>query len=392
MSEKKMSGIRAKIDYILKHNSIAYKSYRLIISNLMKFWGVFLPINKKIIVFTAHSRKYNDSPRVIYEHMIKQHRFKDFIYVWGVEDPENTSIPGPAIVIKTDTFRYFKYTLKARYWITCVNIERGLRYKKKGCTYLNTWHGVALKSIDAVDARDNDDFSYVDFMCYESDYQKRVLKRSFNAKEEHLIATGLPRNDELYHIDDAEVLEIKRELGLPLDKKVILYAPTWRDSKDGGNSYSINPPINIKRWESILKDNYVLLVRTHAYTNKLLGIQFNDFVRDVADYPSINKLFKISDILISDYSACIADYSILERPIICFAYDYDYYCTTRGVNIDFTKEMPSGVMRTEEEVINHIQGMDFEHESLRTRAFKMKYTGIGGHATEICIEKLFGNI
>lgn len=390
MAEKKISGLRARIDYILKHNRIAYQCYKVVMSNVFKIWGLFIPINPKLIVFSGHSRRYNDSPRAIYEKLIRQDRFKDYEFVWAVEDPINTIIPGAAKVIKTDTLSYFKYTLKARYWITCVNIERGLKYKKKGCTYLNTWHGVALKSIDTVDARGNDDFSHVDFMCYESDYQKNVLMKSFNVRNDHLVPSGLPRNDELYNITADEVDDIKKELGLTNDKQIILYAPTWRDSNDGGNSYAIAPPLDIKKWENTLSDRYILLVRIHAYTNRLLGIQFNDFVRDVSEYPSINKLFKISDILISDYSACIADYSILERPIICFAYDYEHYCNTRGVNIDFEKEMPSGVMRSEDQVIDHLLNMDYSKESLNSRKFKMKYTGIGGNATNICIEKLFG--
>ena len=390
MVENKMKGLRARIDYLLKHNAFAYKAYQVIMSNVMKLWGLFLTIDPKLIVFSAHTRRYNDSPKAIYEYMIMHDKYKDYKFVWAVEDPVNAVIPGPAIKVKSDTLRYFKLTLKARYWITCVNIERGLIYKKKGCTYLNTWHGVALKSIDVVDVRGNDDFSYVDYMCYESEYQKNVLKRSFNAQDEHLIPTGLPRNDELYSVDSDEILGTKKELGLPLDKKVILYAPTWRDSVDGGETYSIRPPMNLELWEEALKEEYVILFRIHAYTNKLMGITFNNFIHDVSEYPSINRLFKISDVLISDYSASIADYSILERPIICFAYDYEQYCANRGVNIDFEKEMPNGVMRTEDEVLNHLRHLDVKADSEKSRQFKMKYTGIGGHATERCVELLFG--
>ena len=119
-------------------------------------------------------------------------------------------------------------------------------------------------------------------------------------------------------------------------------------------------------------------------------MNFNSFVRNFIDYPIVNDLFKISDILISDYSSCLTDFSILERPIICFGYDYEAYCAYPGLNIDFEKELPSGVLRTEEEVVNHILTMDYDKECLKTREFKNKYTNIGGHATEICVEKMFG--
>ena len=87
----------------------------------------------------------------------------------------------------------------------------------------------------------------------------------------------------------------------------------------------------------------------------------------------------------------IADYSILERPVICFAYDYEDYKSTRGLYIDFEKEMPNGILDTEDKVINHIKTMDYKNECNKTRdMIKNKFTYLGGHATEMCVEKMFG--
>lgn len=221
---------------------------------------------------------------------------------------------------------------------------------------MNTWHGVAFNCIgNAAGGRKDYDFSHINLFCYESDYQKKIFMRDMRVREDALIPTGLPRNDTLYNVSNDEIKSIKMKLGIPQDKKVILYAPTWRDSKDQGATYSIKPPMNMFLWEKQLKDEYVLLLRTHAYTNNLLGITFNDFIRDFSTYPSINDLFKVSDILISDYSACIADYSILEKPLICFAYDYESYGTQRGLYIDFNQIMPNGVMKDEMQILNHIK-------------------------------------
>ena len=188
-----------------------------------------------------------------------------------------------------------------------------------------------------------------------------------------------------------DVVAKRKALGLPLNKKVILYAPTWRDSDDYGKTYSLNPPIHINKWEKQLGKEYVMLFRVHHYTTQLLGIEFNDFARDFSSYPVINDLFIASDLLISDYSSCITDFSILERPVICFAYDYQSYAKRRRLNIDFEKEMPSGIMQTEDKVINHILSMDYQEECRKTRdMIKNKYTYIGGHATEICVDAVFG--
>ena len=149
--------------------------------------------------------------------------------------------------------------------------------------------------------------------------------------------------------------------------------------------------MDAKKWEEALKDNYVVLFRMHAYTNKLLGMDFNDTLRDYSSYPAVNDLFKVSDILISDYSASMADYSILERPVLCFTYDYEEYKNERGLYVDYTREMPSGILQTEDEVLNYIKTMDYKSECEKTRVMiKNKMIQFGGRATETCLEKLFG--
>ena len=386
-----MQGFRAKIDYELKHHSWIFKIFRFFASVLMRTWGLFVKTDDKMVLFSALGRRYNDSPRAIYEYMIRQPRFRDYKLVWALEDL-GVEIPGHPLRVKADTIAYFRTSLKARYWITSVNIERSMRYKKKNCIYLNTWHGVSLNAVgNGVPGRTDFDFSHLNFFCYESDWNKRLLMQSFKVPEHLMLASGLPRNDVLYHVTESLVKELKQKIRLPLDKKIILYAPTWRDSDDQGKTYSLKPPIHLDKWERQLKEGYVLLFRTHHYTTRLLGVQFNDFVRDFSSYPNINDLFIVSDLLISDYSSCITDYSILERPVVCFGYDYDTYSKQRGLNIDFSKEMPAGIQKTEDEVLEHILTMNVDEECRKTREMlKNKFTYIGGHATEICVNAVFG--
>lgn len=385
-----MNGLRARVDYVLKHNIFINKSFKFLASTGVKALGLFTPMDDKSVIFSAHSRKYNDSPRAIYEYMITRPEFKDYTFYWALDDV-NVDIPGPAIKIIPDTPEYFRTALKCKYWITCVNIERSLRFKRKNCVYLNTWHGIPIKTVgNGAEGRNDYDFSYIDYFCISGDYEISIYEKSFNIPASHMIKTGMPRNDVLYNTTDDEVREIKERIGLPLDKKLLLYAPTWRDSKDGGKSYSIKPPMDLKKWEERLGKDYILLFRIHPYTNKLLGVQYDDFVRDFTSYPNINDLMKIADILISDYSATIFDYSILERPIISFAYDCDEYERERGFAMNIREEMPGGISETEDEVIDRILTMDYKKEISAVRAFKNKYLTYGGEATVKCLEKVFG--
>lgn len=392
MAEKQMHGFRARLDYVLKHNYFVNRVFNYSVSTFLKTLGVFTPMDDKMVIFSGHTRKYNDSPRTLYEYMLAHpEKYGKYKCVWALEDPEHVDVPGNPIKVKSDTLDYFKYTLKAKYWVTCVNIERSLHYKKKGCRYLNTWHGTPFKHVgNDVGVRKDYDFSSMDYFCYASKFEKEIYKRAFRTREDAMIPTGLPRNDELYCVTPEEIISIKERLGLPLDKKIILYAPTWRESTDNGKTCTIKPPIDAKKWEMELKDDYIVLFRMHAYTNKLLGLEFNDTLRNYSSYPNVNDLFKVADILISDYSASMADYAILERPILCFTYDYEQYKNERGLYVDYATEMPSGILKTEDEVLNHIKSMNYDSECEKTRVMiKEKMIHLGGHATEMCLEKLF---
>lgn len=211
-----------------------------------------------------------------------------------------------------------------------------------------------------------------------------------NGKSIHLsIQPMVGRNDELYHPSESVVQAVRKELKIPDEKKIILYAPTWRDSTDGGSSYQIAPPMNLEHWKDTLGGEYVLLFRMHHLTTKLMGVQFNDFVRDVSNYPQINNLMIAADILISDYSATIFDYSILEKPIISFAYDLEEYSNVRGFYEQLDKDvLPGDVFKTENEIIQHIQSMDYAAECKRARHVKEKYVNVAGNATKACIDFL----
>lgn len=394
MTEKKMHGFRARLDYILKHNYTFNRIFNFTVSSAMKFIGIFIRVDEYMVVFSGHSRKYNDSPKAIYEYMLAHpEKYGKYKCVWALEDPDYVDIPGNPLKVKSDTISYFIATLKAKYWVTCVNIERSLHYKKSSCIYLNTWHGTPFKHVgNDAGVRKDYDFRSVNFFCYASEYEKEIFIRAFRTLEEAMIPAGLPRNDELYRVTNDEIVSIKKKLGLPGNKKIILYAPTWRESTDSGRTCAIKPPIDVLKWEYELKDEYIVLFRMHAYTNTLLGIEFSDTLRDYSSYQNVNDLFKVADILISDYSASMADYAILERPVLCFTYDYEKYRDERGLYIDYEKDMPSGILKTEDEVLHYIKTMDYEQECEKTRTMiKEKLIHIGGHATKICVEKLFGS-
>ena len=381
--------MRQRLIYILKHNAFIQKMYRIIMSFVFKVWGAFLPTDDKLVIFVSFmGMGFNDSPKAIYDYMQSHSEYKGYRCVWAFEHPEKY----PDLeTVKIDTPAYFKTALKAKYWITNTNIERGLRFKKKNQVYLNTWHGIALKHIgNDVEGRNDFNFDTVNHLVVSGDHDEKVWKSAFNAKESTYLRCGMPRNEELWLADEKKKTLMREKLGLPADKKVILYAPTWRESTDGGKSYEIKPPIHFDVWKRELGAEYIVLFRAHHQTTKVLGVQYDEFVRDASDYPAVNDLMIASDMLITDYSAIAFDYAVLCKPIFCYAYDYETYLAERGTYFNIDDRYPNKSCRTEEELLTRIKDIDYESECANTKRFLDEFIQYGIGATEACVKAEFG--
>ncbi len=383
--------MRERIIYLLKHNEIVQKVYRILFSRVFKFMGRFVKTDDNLVVFLSFmGTKYNDSPRLIYEYIQARSNYKKLKCVWAFVHPEYY----PELnTVKIDTLSFFILALKAKYWVSNTQFERGLSFKKKATKYLYTTHGAGFKLCgNSAPGRHDFDFSSVNVLCVESEYEKMIFRTSFNAKEESFLACGRPYSDALWNVTEDRKKQLKERLKLPKNKKVILYAPTWRDSKNSGASYDIAPPIHFEQWEKELKNEYIVLFRAHHITTKILGIKFNDFVINVSEYNDVNELMIVSDILISDYSSMITDFAILERPIISFAYDYDTYIKEKGTYVDLQKTLPNGVCKTEEEVLSQIKNLDYNVEKKKAKLFKEQFNQYGGNAVKESVEALFKSV
>lgn len=381
-----------RLEYILKHNAWIQVSFSNAVSFGLRFLGLFVKKQENLILMNSMGgRTYDDSPKAITEFLKSHRKYEHLDIVWAFDDPDKFDIP--CRKVKIDTLDYFLTALKAKYWVSSVNIERGLHFKSKNQIFMHMWHGVPFKLVgNDVKGRKDFDCMTDDFYLYSGDYEYGIYTRAFKVNPDVMVKCGWPRNDELYRVIPERIKEIKEKLNIPFDKKVLLYAPTWRDSVDGGSNYVIKPPMNMDKWKQQLGKDYVLLFKAHSFTTKQMGLVYNDFCRDFATYSSINELMMIADILISDYSGTIFDYSILERPIISFAYDIDSYAKGRGLYLDMDAVLPHGICRTEDEVINRILTMDYEDECNRTADFKHKYMQVGGHATEYAVKLMFGEM
>ena len=371
-----------KLAWLIKHVSIIQWLYKNSMSLLFRFIGLFIKVDNKLVLLSSYGGdQYSDSPKVLFEAMKKDPRFEGYRYVWAFSDTSKFYVPG-AQTVKIDAPRYFFTALKAKIWITNVNIERGLHFKKQCQVYLNTWHGTGpKKGGNAVKGRKDYDFSYVDIVCVDGQYARDEMVKWFNACEDNLLYSGRPREDELLSFDKNTTKRVRGVLNIPEEKTILLYMPTWRE-------YG-NIELNKKLWEDELSNEYVVLVRQHHFSKESTIKTSNDFWIDVSSYPDVNELYWISSILISDYSSAFFDFGLLGKPMVCFGYDYEQYEENNGFLMDLKNEFPNGIMRSEQEIIHFIKNIDYELESVKCKKYVDSYVSHPGNATEMCLEKLY---
>lgn len=383
-----------KIEYLLKHNSFIQRMYIIVFSSLFRIVGVFVKQNRKQVLFSSLiGKNYGDSPKALFDAMKEDPFFKDYSYVWAFDNPSHYMVEG-ADKVKLNSAKYFITALKSGIWISNVNIERGLHFKPRNTIYLNTWHGCAPLKVDGNAQRSRSDYNFsdVDILCSNSDWQDDRFVIDYNARRESIIRCGMPRNDTLYEVSSESIRKLKNKYKIPTEKKVILYAPTWREATKNGEDCLIAPPIDIDYWKEELAENYIVLFRMHHLTNKALNIKFDDFVRDYSGNYDINDLMKMADILITDYSSTLADYAILERPTLLFAYDYEEYYNTRGLYMRLEDLLPGYICTNEGDLINMIKTLNYEEGCNAIKKFKENYVQGNKHSTEKCLKELKNRI
>lgn len=385
--------MRKKLIGFVKYNKFVLSLYRFFGNMLVGLIALFTRIRKKRILFMSFGgQKYDDSPKALYEKMKNDPFFKDYEFIWAFREPSKFQLD--CKVVKADTFKFYKAALSSGMWITNSSVERGLKLRRKKIIEINSWHGTPLKKMGN-DIQENHSFRNknkkkgVRIYCSQSEYDQEIFTRLFNTTKENILISDLPRNDALLEYTSERCDEIKKSLNIPKDKRVILYAPTYREfNRDKMNNCYIKPPIDFAKWQEKLGDNYVLLFRAHYEVVKVLGVESNSFVYNVSDYPCLNDLMCISDMVISDYSSIYFDYAILERPMLNFSYDFEEYSRIRGLYFDIKSELGCNVNLSEDSLIEEIATLDIGKYSEYARLFKEKYAPNAGNACKTVINKI----
>ncbi|MDD5952286.1 MAG: CDP-glycerol glycerophosphotransferase family protein [Oscillospiraceae bacterium] len=205
---------------------------------------------------------------------------------------------------------------------------------------------------------------------------------------ENVLPTGMPRIDE--YLDETyrvnKTKELYAQFPLCQGKKVILFAPTYR-GKNRATAYYPYELIDFEQLYDLCGDEYVVLFKMHPWVAQAVPIEdrFRDRFVDANTYPNINDLFYITDLLITDYSSNIFEYSLMKRPMLFFAFDKIQYSFSRGFHRDYEESAPGKVCYTFAELLTALQNKDFEYEKVEEYVAH-HFDHIDSHASDRVID------
>ena len=362
----------------------------------------FIPSDPKTILFISfHGKGYSDNPAAIYEYMRNDEAYQDYKFIWAIKHhkSKNLTIEG-AKIIEYFSLPYFYYLARSRYWFVNCKLP-GYVLKKKEQVYLQTWHGTPLKRLgrDIVLEDENATFyrskmsaeemyktydvdvAKYNYMISPNPFCSKVFPSAFGINKERLIETGYPRCDVLVNTKAEDISKIKQKYGIPQDKKVVLYAPTWRDNSFVAKGYTFKLQVNFAKWKEILGEEYVVIFKPHYLIINDFDMEaYKGFVYEIEASADIAQLYLISDILVTDYSSVFFDYAILNRPMYFYMFDLEEYASElRGFYFDIYKDLPGEVIRDENILLARIANNEYDYKKLEqfNQDFNIWHDGTG---------------
>ena len=357
-----------------------------------------LPIKKNKIVFsnTKGNLGYGCNPKYIAEEIIKQKL--PYELVWLVNTTKKNidlkNFPKNIKIVNYRNTQALKELATAKIWIDnqwkLYHCKKGLQ-KKEQQYYIQTWHGsLGIKKIgkdSPCDSINNNehfaqiDTNMIDYLISNSTFEDNIYKNRFS-NNGIIKKFGHPRNDIFFHKNNIKEYILKA-LKLNLDTKIILYAPTFRNThvRNYSSCFNINYEQIITQLEKQTNNKYVLLQRMHPETDTQKKSNNNKII-NVSNYPDMQELLVSADILISDYSSCMFDFMLSRKPCFIYATDIEEYNTERGFYYPL-ESTPFPIATNNDELIKNIENFDNDKYQTKVEEFlKEKGCMEDGHASE----------
>ncbi|AQY51634.1 teichoic acid biosynthesis protein B [Listeria weihenstephanensis] len=358
---------------------IAIKLYMMMIQILGFVFGRF-PVQQKVVMLIS----FSENPTAVLREMDKLHFTPETIVFYdprmnvdGMSRNFMRSLPktkanlirlmfhlSTAKVVVTDNYFAELAGVKWRENMTCVQI-----WHANGALKKFGWEDkAAQKRSESDKKRFQAVYQTFSKVLVGSDEMGDIFKRSFLLDDARLLKLGVPRTD--YYFDEA-TLALNKQIGLEKyginGKKVLLYAPTFRDEALSETKLALD----IAAMKQALGEEYKLLLKVHPSMVSDLEKTQDDFCVYADKETEIEALLPMTDVLITDYSSIPFEFSFFEKPMIFFAYDLEEYDGNRGLADHYLETIPGPLCKTTAEVIEAVQNPAVDLEQIR--AFGAKW-------------------
>jgi CDP-glycerol glycerophosphotransferase len=357
-----------------------------------------LPIDGDLAVYSAYwHRGYACNPAAI--HAKARELAPGVRGVWAVTRSRAADLPPGVDYVVSGSLAYFRTLARAKYLINNVNWPNWAT-KRPGSVHVMTHHGTPVKQMGLdqlahpAGATDQDFAAQMrradrwDFSVTSNAHTTEAWERAYPCRYSTL-EVGYPRNDRLALATADEVVAVRAKLGIEPGQTVVLYAPTHREWHPAGTMVLDPEDLAAK-----LGPDHVLLVRAHYFHVRpgRAAVTGAGRLLDVSAYPVVEDLYLASDVLITDYSSLMFDYSVLDRPIVIYAPDWPVYRELRGVYFDLMTEPPGAVATTYPDLIELFRtGGYADDAATKARAHfrgRFSYLDDGG-AAERVVRRVF---
>ncbi|MCI8886820.1 MAG: hypothetical protein HFG70_01915 [Hungatella sp.] len=357
-----------------------------------------LPLQQnKIFISCYEGMGYRCNCKYIAETLI--HEDYPVEIVWAVSAGNEEDIPKEIKTVILFTNEYYREFYTSKICIT--NCGTGFfGEKREGQYYINTWHGYGpfKKAQGAVyDDREKLDKiremnEKVDLFITGSIFYSQIYRDSFFYKGE-IYESGAPRNDVFFGENNIKNAVYKK-FGISFDKKIVLYAPTFRtDTENSFDKYDLDISAILKALNTRFNSEYVLMYRFHhfLYSMKKCRDYYNNGI-DATYYPDIQELLVAADIVITDYSSLMWDFSLQRKPVFLYQLDKEEYENDRGFYAPVS-EWPYPQAHSQKELLEVIENFDHKCYIQKLESFLEKYGSCDdGHASERVVKWIMNKI
>lgn len=360
------TSIKAIKDTIKKNRFLALfllKTIRVVYRNIACVFRLRYGLDAKAIVFQSWlGNRYSDNPRAISEAVYDADPSMKIIWLFRDPEAKRDLIPSYVTCIRCNSWQAFRALSTSKYWVDNT-LKSNYVVKHKFQIYIQTWHGDRGFKKSYFDQPDENpvqimESKHCNYFVSGSSFSEKVYRTSLRFEGDFL-PYGSPRNDRLLNQDPEEIRILKETLSIA-NKKVLLFAPTFRNVAVGQKQTI--PGLHLLKIISALQrhtsNTWVCLVRSHGGVRGLEGVEYSSAILDVSSYEDMADLLLITDLLITDYSSSAGDFILTNKPVILFQPDYEAYVSDDRELYFSIEDSGFHHVSTEADLLKSLQNVD----------------------------------